>query len=127
MGFLPKSLPPLQCVHAGDLRHRASVRLLKADGVKLRPWHASPDIRPRLLPAATLLAPASLPWQGGSAKIVPPLLRRFQAALRKSSNDPRVAVIRAAGDPPINPLSLQALTLSNPCVAVRAVRAVRIT
>ena len=79
-------------VHAGDLRHRANARLLKADGVTLRPWHASPDIRPRLLPAATLPAPASLPWQRGSGKIVPALLRRFQAALRKSSNDPRVAV-----------------------------------
>ena len=84
-------------VHAGDLRHRASARLLKADGVKLRPWHASPDVRPRLLPATalpagTLPAPASLPWQRGSNKIVPALLRRFQAALRQSSHDPRVAV-----------------------------------
>ena len=50
-------------VHEGDLRHRDSARLLQGDGVTERPWHASPDIRPRLAPSTTLTGPTvAAPW-----------------------------------------------------------------
>lgn len=77
-------------VHEGDLRHRDSARLLQADGVTERPWHASPDIRPRLAPSTTLTAPTNaLPW----TRLAPPTsatLQRFQAALRSSTGDLRI-------------------------------------
>lgn len=77
-------------VHEGDLRHRDSARLLQGDGVTERPWHASPDIRPRLAPSTTLKAPiAAAPW----TRLAPPpkaTLQRFQAALRSSTNDKRI-------------------------------------
>ncbi len=77
-------------VHEGDLRHRDSARLLQADGVTERPWHASPDIRPRLAPGITLAAPTNaLPW----TRLAPPnsvTLQRFQAALRSSTGDARI-------------------------------------
>jgi len=79
-------------VHEGDLRHRTSARLLQADGTTERPWHASPDIRPRLAPQSITVTPPTVaaPWTrlanpGGDA------LRRFQAALRSSTGDPRIA------------------------------------
>jgi hypothetical protein len=77
-------------VHGGDLRHRAPVRLARHDGTE-RPWHACPDIRPRLAPANTLPAPGSLPWWRTSA-VDSARLRQFQAALRAVTNDPRIHV-----------------------------------
>jgi hypothetical protein len=77
-------------VHEGDLRHRSSARLLQGDGVTERPWHASPDIRPRLAPSTSLKGPvAGTPW----SRTAPPdsaTLRRFQAALRAGIGDPRI-------------------------------------
>lgn len=77
-------------VHEGDLRHRTSARLLQGDGVTERPWHASPDIRPRLAPSTSLKAPSvAAPW----TRLAPPdsaTLQRFQAALRSSTGDVRI-------------------------------------
>ncbi len=78
-------------VHGGDLRHRATARLLQADGSTERPWHASPDIRPRLAPtSAALTKPGAAAWWRGAFGGQTERLRRFQSALRASSNDPRV-------------------------------------
>jgi hypothetical protein len=77
-------------VHEGDLRHRPSARLLQGDGTTERPWHASPDIRPRLAPSTTLTGPTTAaPW----TRLTPPdkvRLQRFQAALRSSTGDVRI-------------------------------------
>ncbi|MBI5721693.1 MAG: hypothetical protein HZC37_28805 [Burkholderiales bacterium] len=76
-------------VHGGDLRHRVTAKLLRADGSTQRSWHASPDLRPRLAPSATLPAPAANVQRTAAGNAA--TLRRFQAALRKSTNDPRIA------------------------------------
>lgn len=78
-------------VHGGDMRHRATARLLLPDGVTERPWHASPDIRPRLAPTATALpAPGATPWRRGAFAGQTERLRRFQSALRSRTGDPRI-------------------------------------
>lgn len=79
--------------HADDLRHRTATSLTGRDGVTTRPWHASPDVRPRraALPAT---APPTLPWNMGSVLIEPEPLRRLQSALRARTGDARV---RATG------------------------------
>lgn len=78
-------------VHGADLRHRPTARLTQADGVTERPWHASPDIRPRLAPTnAALRVPGAAAWWRGVFGGNPERLRRFQSALRHQSNDPRV-------------------------------------
>ncbi len=84
------AVPPLTYlrVHGGDLRHRGTAKLLRADGTTDRSWHASPDLRPRLAPAITLPAPAANVQRTAPGNRA--ALRRFQAALRKSTNDPRI-------------------------------------
>jgi hypothetical protein len=81
-------------VHGGDMRHRATARLLRHDGTE-RPWHASPDVRPRLVPPNTLAAPSNLPWSRTSA-LDSNRLRQFQAALKAgltpNPGDPRIHV-----------------------------------
>jgi len=84
--------------HQDDLRHRAAVpaplpALLQRDGVTPRSWHASPDVRPRVAPAAPP-APTGGRWRRGGANVDTEKLRRFQAALRSSTGDVRV---RATG------------------------------
>lgn len=89
-------------IHEDDLRHAVpplvdptvpNVRVLKRrDLVTDRSWHSSPDIRPRkataaLPPPATLLAQ---PWRRDPFRGTKEQLRRFQAALRSSTNDPRI-------------------------------------
>ncbi len=79
--------------HDDDLRHRTSALVTGRDGKTARSWHGSPDVRPREAPRA-MAVPASLSLTraapGDAAR-----LRRFQAALRSSRNDPRV---RATGE-----------------------------
>jgi hypothetical protein len=85
--------------HADDLRYSeppvvSGTRVLKQrDLTTDRSWHGSPDVRPRVAPAL-VPAPASLvatPWRrttlpaNGTEQ-----LRRFQAALRSHTGDPRV-------------------------------------
>ena len=77
-------------VHAGDLRHRELARLDRGDGTQ-RSWHDSPDVRPRLAPSTALTGPtAAQSWWRGPMNVGADRLRRFQAALRSSSKDPRV-------------------------------------
>jgi hypothetical protein len=78
--------------HDDDLRRRTPASDTKRDGTPGRSWHGSPDVRPRLAPAA--IARPALPWTKGShgAKET---LRRFQAALRSQKNDARC---RPTGD-----------------------------
>lgn len=75
--------------HNDDLRYRARAISIKRDMVTPRSWHGSPDVRPRRAPAS-VPPPSSLPWTRGDVNIRPELLRRFQAALRSRSGDPRV-------------------------------------
>lgn len=75
--------------HAGDLRHRDVAPVMRPDGTR-RTWHASPDVRPRLAPSASLPAPSTLPWERHPFNGNRELLRRFQSALRASTNDPRI-------------------------------------
>jgi hypothetical protein len=76
--------------HDDDLRHRDVAVAVKRDLVTPRSWHGSPDVRPRVAPAF-VAAPATLPWaRVSTAKIIPESLRRFQAALRSSTGDPRI-------------------------------------
>lgn len=79
--------------HDDDLRHRTPALLTARDGTGLRPWHASPDIRPRRA-AVAASRPATLPWSRGNASIEPEHLRRLQSALRARTGDARV---RATG------------------------------
>jgi hypothetical protein len=76
-------------VHDDDLRHRLPSITLQRDGVTARSWHGSPDVRPRVAPSL-VAAPATLPWRRTTAGIATDTLRRFQTALRASTNDPRV-------------------------------------
>jgi hypothetical protein len=77
-------------VHGGDLRHRSVARITHADG-SARSWHASPDIRPRLQPTTDALPkPPAAAWWRGAFDGQTERLRRFQAALRKKTSDPRV-------------------------------------
>lgn len=75
--------------HGDDLRYRMRAVEVQRDGVTARSWHGSPDVRPRRAPAR-LAAPGNLPWVKGLAGISEDALRRFQAALRLKSGDPRV-------------------------------------
>ena len=78
-------------VHGGDLRHRLVARLLQRDASTERPWHASPDVRPRLRPTADALPkPPAAGWWRAAFQGQTERLRRFQAALRKRTSDPRV-------------------------------------
>lgn len=81
-------------VHDDDLRHRTTASLVGRDGSTLRSWHGSPDIRVRPAPAAPAV-PATLPWTRTSLNRNTETLRRFQAALRARTGDPRV---RPTGD-----------------------------
>lgn len=78
------AVPPLVTPPNGNQRV-----LKKRDGVTDRSWHSSPDIRPRKAPAA-VPAPSTLPWRRDPFKGKKEQLRRFQAALRSSTNDPRI-------------------------------------
>ncbi len=79
-------------VHSGDLRHRSVARLVQGDTPPTsRPWHASPDVRPRLQPTtAALPKPPAKAWWRGAFDNQTERLRRFQAALRKQTNDVRI-------------------------------------
>ncbi len=75
--------------HNDDLRYRPRAVEKQRDLVTKRSWHGSPDVRPRVAPAA-LPAPVSLPWQRSTFPGATEQLRRFQAALRSSTGDPRI-------------------------------------
>jgi hypothetical protein len=75
--------------HDDDLRYRPRAVEKQRDLATDRSWHGSPDVRPRR-PAVARPAPASLPWSRATAGIDAELLRRFQAALRSKTGDPRV-------------------------------------
>jgi hypothetical protein len=77
--------------HDDDLCYRTTAVNVQRDGTTVRSWHGSPDVRPRTATTA-LAAPSSLPWSIESSQEAG--LRRFQAALRASTGDPRV---RATG------------------------------
>jgi hypothetical protein len=79
--------------HDDDLRYRARAIETKRDLTTARSWHGSPDVRPRRA-AAPRTAPTSLPWTQATVGIDAEALRRFQAALRSRTGDPRV---RATG------------------------------
>jgi len=100
--------------HDDDLRYRARAVQLKRDQVTTRSWHGSPDVRPRVA-SAPRAAPGTLPWQRGRFANDVEGLRRFQAALRSHTGDPRVRatgrwddhfneVLRSLGAPPVPPL-----------------------
>ncbi len=74
--------------HDDDLRYRARAIEKKRDMVTDRSWHGSPDVRPRR-PSRSRTAPSTLPWTRVSA-FDAEALRRFQAALRAKTGDPRV-------------------------------------
>ena len=81
--------------HNDDLRYRSRAVGKQRDTVTDRSWHGSPDVRPR--PAPALVPPpmpAATPWQQSTFPGATEKLRRFQAALRARTNDPRV---RATG------------------------------
>ena len=84
----------LRC-HDDDLRYRLSAVQVQRDGRTARSWHGSPDVRPRVAPAA-VAAPATLPWgaqtiaASGITRFQSAPLARFQSALRSSLNDPRI-------------------------------------
>jgi hypothetical protein len=75
--------------HDDDLRYRGTAEEHARDLVTVRSWHGSPDVRPRLAPAA-LPAPTDLPWSFASQPSGT-RLRRFQASARsKFAGDPRL-------------------------------------
>ena len=99
--------------HDDDLRHRVTASLLGRDGASQRPWHASPDLRPRRASVAAT-TPATLPWTKGSPLVDAEHLRRFQSALRARTGDIRVRptglwdhhfneVMRSLGAPTVAP------------------------
>jgi hypothetical protein len=75
--------PPATPQHATEVRRDLSA-------ASLRSWHGSPDVRPREAPR-TIAAPSTLPWRRDTQ---PPniteTLRRFQAAMRSHTTDPRI-------------------------------------
>ncbi|MDM0042710.1 hypothetical protein QTH89_26090 [Variovorax sp. J22G21] len=75
--------------HDDDLRHRPRAVEKQRDLTTDRSWHGSPDVRPRLAPAA-VAAPATLSWRRSTFPGATEPLRRFQAALRSSTKDPRI-------------------------------------
>ena len=77
--------------HDNDMRYRDRATPLQRDTRTARSWHGSPDVRPRAATVA-MPAPGNLPYSGGNFNAA--RLRRFQAALRANSGDPRV---RATG------------------------------
>jgi hypothetical protein len=79
--------------HDDDLRYQGRAVETQRNLVTARSWHGSPDVRPRPAPAA-VTAPAAT-WSrslftGTVAPALTEQLRRFQAALRSSTNDVRV-------------------------------------
>lgn len=82
--------------HDDDLRHRVGgppAAPLRATEVARdlstpRSWHGSPDVRLHETPFP-IAAPGSLPWTRGHVANAA-ALRRFQAALRSSTGDPRI-------------------------------------
>ncbi len=75
--------------HDDDLRHRARAFAKQRNLVTDRSWHGSPDVRPRTAPQA-VPAPTSLPWRRSTFPGATESLRRFQAALRSNTKDPRI-------------------------------------
>jgi hypothetical protein len=76
--------------HDDDLRYRDATqkhRDLKTE----RSWHGSPDVRPRVAPAL-VPPPKTLDWRRTTAldATEKEQLRRFQAAFRASTKDPRI-------------------------------------
>jgi hypothetical protein len=61
------------------------------DVVGERSWHGSPDVRPRIVTDPTI-PPPDLPWQFGLLPIAGDNVRRFQAALKSRTQDPRIRV-----------------------------------
>jgi hypothetical protein len=75
--------------HEDDLRYRIRAVEKQRDMVTDRSWHGSPDVRPRVAPAS-VPPPTSLPWRRSTFPGAKEQLRRFQAALRSSTGDPRI-------------------------------------
>ena len=73
--------------HDDDLRYRPRAVEKQRDLKTDRSWHGSPDVRPRVAPAS-VPAPTSLWrwWRGTSDE----KLRRFQAAMKSHTGDPRI-------------------------------------
>jgi hypothetical protein len=97
---LDQPVVPEQCylrAHDDDLRHRSTAAVGTRDGTTLRSWHGSPDVRPRAAPQPVPVgppppaAPFTNPWTRLSAQGSSEQLRRFQAALRSSTHDLRIA------------------------------------
>lgn len=113
--------------HDDDLRYRASSSTTQRNGQPNRSWHGSPDVRPRVASAA-VPAPGAA-WQRGAFGGNTERLRRFQAAMRSNTGDPRVRatgvwddyfneVLRANGAPilpsPPNPANTVGITNNPP-------------
>ena len=111
-------------VHDDDLRHRLPSIAVQRDGVTARSWHGSPDVRPRIAPML-VPAPSTLPWRRDTATVTTEALRRFQTALRASTNDPRVVanglwdayfseVLRDHGAPTVSVAGLDRVQIDKP-------------
>jgi hypothetical protein len=87
LGSSPSELCFLRA-HDDDQRRRPRALEKKKDGVSDRSWHGSPDVRPRIAPAA-ITKPVTLPWTRTDPTIDFVALRRFQAALRSQTSDAR--------------------------------------
>jgi hypothetical protein len=75
--------------HDDDLRYRVRAIATQRDGVTARSWHGSPDVRPRIAPAA-VAPPAAGVLLRRAAPGPAESLRRFQAAFRSSTADDRI-------------------------------------
>lgn len=75
--------------HDDDLRYRDRAFDKKRNLTTTRSWHGSPDVRPREAPRLRT-APSTLPWTSTTIGINREVLRRFQAALRARTGDPRI-------------------------------------